>query len=156
MLDICRNQCRHASSLMGIARAHGVANLLDWRALLEHAPGLNRFADTNLASAAMTIAITVEKALVALVLVATAIAMKLRNQRRVVTRDLIGLSHRPGEKRGVKRNRMLAARCRIHRSLVGRSSLVGANAEVQADRNHHATDDQQDFTSGALPHNLTS
>src|SRR6185437_10955136 len=53
---------------------------------------------------AVLVAIAVEQVLMADLLVASAIAMKLREQRRIFLRDLVGLARRPGEARGIERD----------------------------------------------------
>ena len=92
MLDVGRDQTRQASIPLSVMLAQYAADLFDRQSLVGELGGLQRFAGADRAMAAVLVAITVEQVLMADFLVASAVAMKLREQRRI----FLARPRRPG------------------------------------------------------------
>ncbi len=102
-LEIDGDQTRQASIPLSIVIAQNVANLIHWQPFVGEFCGFERLAGADRAMRSMLIAIAVEQALMTEFLVASAVTMKLRQQRRVFCRDFVGLARRTEEAIGVER-----------------------------------------------------
>src|ERR1700682_4941493 len=78
---------------MGVARTQRVADLFDWNAPIRHRLRIARLTHTDCAGAAVRIAKTVEQILVPVGLVASAVAMQLREQRGIAFGNFVSLAH---------------------------------------------------------------
>ena len=76
---------------MGVALPQGLTNLLDRHPVVGQLARGHRFADTDFAARAVRAAKTIEQILVAVMLLASAVAMQLGEQFRMLLRDRIGL-----------------------------------------------------------------
>src|SRR5581483_7121036 len=90
VLQVGREQTRQASVSVAPVVAQDAADLLDRQPLVGQLGRLDRFAGANWTLRAVLVAVAVEQALMAQLLVAAAITVQLREQRRVLGRDLIG------------------------------------------------------------------
>src|ERR1700751_1027891 len=91
--------------------AQHAADLIDRESFVGELGGLERFAGADRTVAAVLVAIAVEQVLMAEFLVASAVAMKLREQRRIFLCDLIRLARRPEEAGGVERHALARSGC---------------------------------------------
>src|SRR5258708_13128719 len=90
-----RKPVRSNLSSVAVASAQRLMNLIHRRPLTQHLRRRNRLAHADIASGTMIGAETIQQILVALVLLAPAITIELRDQVRVFARDNIGLPRVP-------------------------------------------------------------
>src|SRR5712672_3637414 len=86
-----RKPVRSNLSSVAVASAQRLMNLIHRRPLTQHLTRRNRLAHADIAGGTMIGAETIQQILVALVLLAPAITIELREQVRVIARDNIGL-----------------------------------------------------------------
>ena len=90
MLNVSRNQPVQDLTPVGVALRR-LANLLDRHAVVGQLARGHRFADTDFAARAVRAAKAIQQALVTVVLLASAVAVQLREQLRMLLRDRISL-----------------------------------------------------------------
>jgi hypothetical protein len=112
-------------------------DLIDRSALIEHLTRRNRFADARRAAGAVIGAKTIEQALMALVLLASAIAIKLREQVGMLLRHQVGLLCFTLKE--IRIESQAGRRCRGFR---GGAHLVHARCKDQQKNTNYRADEQ--------------